>query len=194
MVGSTDTHESEEEASIISLSYRIATIIGYMTYRILADHAPDRGVLAKEINDLQKIVNSKYMSYSSDDPLDLGEALWITHWYANEDWCKRVATVSIKSLDALYRMGYFSAPTYYRLAFREFGTTIGVQVNPIVRELSPEWPKRAEALNDFWEKEGLYTRDKDITPVMFCTSLIPGAFQRDYVETKIREIEAMRTA
>lgn len=161
---------------------------GYATYRILQDTAQvsssNPSILNSEVSDMQKMVNFKYPYYQSDDPLDLGEALWITHWYPEEPWAKHISEVSTRALELLWSGGYFLAPTYYRLAFREFGTTIGVQLNPVTQTIQPEWNKRVEILNNFWEKD-LYSRDSNITPIMYCTSLIPGAFKKGYIESKI---------
>jgi len=49
-------------------------------------------------------------------------------------------------------------------------------VNP---EAGATWKERVEKLHDYWSNR-LYTRDRDITPVMYCASLIPGVFQRGY--------------
>jgi len=81
-------------------------------------------------------------------------------------------------LENLWNAGYFLANPDYRLAFREFGTIIGVQVNKIAPEV---WRERAENLNKFWEPSHfLNARDKDITPIMFCTCLIPGVMDKNY--------------
>eukprot|EP00743_Colponemidia_sp_Colp-15_P014814 GILK01017641.1.p1 GENE.GILK01017641.1~~GILK01017641.1.p1 ORF type:complete len:291 (+),score=35.53 GILK01017641.1:113-874(+) len=61
---------------------------GLVTYSLLRDLSGDPSVLRDEIQDMQKIVNSKYKSYSSHDPLDLGEALWLAHWYSEDEWAK----------------------------------------------------------------------------------------------------------
>ena len=68
----------------------------------------------------------------------------------------------------------------YRLGFREFGTTLGTQVHPAVRD---RWRERVNKLNQFWASS-LYSRDKDITPVMYCASLIPGVWMKDYAKMK----------
>lgn len=149
---------------------------GYVTYRIVASHSTS-GVLAQEILDMEKMVFNKYNRYSSDDPLDLGEALWITHNFPSEKWSKKVSSVSLLSLEYLWKEGYFSMPTSMRLAFREFGTTIGVQVHP---DASAEWKQnRVSKLHEMW-KPKLLKRDNDITPTMFCASLIPGVWCATY--------------
>ena len=44
------------------------------------------------------MVQNKYRSYRSSDPLDLGEALWISHWSPDEPWAQRMAQVSAEAL------------------------------------------------------------------------------------------------
>ncbi len=182
---------------------------GYVTYRILQDTANEKvsssssgvssvsssgggdtalsggggGVLEREIHDMRQMVDTKYPHYASNDPLDLGEALWISHWYHDEIWSHHISKESLSSINELWTHGYFRSRSYYRLAFREFGTTIGVQVNPIVqRKSGNEWiTSRVPMLHSFWERD-LFSRDSNITPVMYCSSLIPGAWRRGYVE------------
>ena len=43
-------------------------------------------VLETETTELKRIIEAKYPSYDSDDPLDLGEACWLAHWFPEEDW------------------------------------------------------------------------------------------------------------
>lgn len=82
-------------------------------------------------------------SYHSDDPLDLGEALWLSHWQlgtaqsaaeapghpTGSPWANHVSGVSLASLEELWTEGYFQQPLRWRLGFREFGTSIGLQVS-----------------------------------------------------------------
>jgi len=155
---------------------------GFITYRLVQDRAAQKGSdspasLNKEISDMARMVKAKYQRYRSTDPLDLGEALWICHWYPDEEWSATVSKRSSESLEQLWQGGYFTGHPSRRLAFREFGTTIGVQVNQRAGE---HWASRVKELHEFWNKR-LYSRDHDITPVMFCTSLIPGVVCRDGV-------------
>lgn len=39
---------------------------------------------------------------------------------------------------------------------------------------APQWRARVSDLHAAWEQYGLYSRDTDITPVMYCASLVPG--------------------
>jgi hypothetical protein len=165
---------------------------GLVTYSLLKTLAERDGiggsnVLQSEIADMQAIVQAKYKSYHSDDPLDLGEALWLSHWQLGSSsssssssgapWDAHVAQVSLRSLDRLWAEGYFEAPFKYRLAFREFGTSIGLQALMSVRLDMPGkqlWQQRIEGIHATWGGKDLTTRDNDITPVMYATSLNPG--------------------
>jgi len=149
---------------------------GLVTYKLLRETSLNKDILAQEIEDMTKMVNSKYLFYRSDDPLDLGEALWLAHFFPEEEWSKALTARSIDALDYLWKSGAFLLPDRYRLAFREFGTTIGVQINP---KAGSKWVERALDINKYWSKN-LYSRDKDITPVMYCSSLIPGVFDNSY--------------
>jgi len=156
---------------------------GYITYRVLAELLPDKSVLTKEIDEMASMVKAKYRFYHSNDPLDLGEALWIAHFYPDEAWSQVLSERSLDALEYLWKSGRFRhVPESHRLAFREFGTTIGVQVHPAA---GTQWKPRVQELHEFWSKR-LYTRDRDITPVMFCTSLIPGVFDHNYSKLKLQ--------
>jgi len=158
---------------------------GYITYRVLAEVSADKSVLKNEIDDMASMVHAKYRYYRSDDPLDLGEALWIAHFFPDEIWSDTLTTRSLQALEMLWQEGQFNLPPKYRLAFREFGTTIGVQVN---QKASPKWADRVKQLHEFWYQH-LYIRDRDITPVMYCTSLIPGSFCRTYSKMQLAKTE-----
>jgi len=153
---------------------------GYITYRVLQELADDKNILKQEIDDMASLVHAKFRFYSSSDPLDLGEALWISHFYPEEMWADTLTSRSLQGLEQLWKAGQFKLPERYRLAFREFGTTIGVQVNPKAKS---QWIDRVKEILDFWSTR-LYTRDRDITPVMFCASLIPGTWDRNYTKIK----------
>jgi len=93
---------------------------GLITYRIVNSQAKGNP-LVKEIADMERMVKEKYRSFTTSDPLDLGEALWISHWFPEEEWSKVLATRSMDALDRLYHAGYFNMKLHQRLAFREFG-------------------------------------------------------------------------
>ena len=43
-------------------------------------------VLEQELEQLKRIVDAKFPGYDSEDPLDLGEACWLAHWFPAEEW------------------------------------------------------------------------------------------------------------
>lgn len=149
---------------------------GYITYR-LVDELTDERQLASELAEMKSMVDLKYARYRSWDPLDLGEALWITHWYPDEPWSQVITRKSLQALEELWQRGEFRDSLNQRLAFREFGTTIGVQVNDTTSVL---WKDRVDEIHRLWLPH-LYKRDQDISPVMFCTSLRPGVIRRSYL-------------
>jgi hypothetical protein len=149
---------------------------GYITYRLLQNLSLEPDILKEEIADMKKIVDSKFQTYQSHDPLDLGEALWIAHWFQDETWAQQLMKISLSSLEDLWTGGEFHAPKNYRLAFREFGTTIGVQV---AFPWDTAWIRRTHQLHTFW-RPLLWIRDQDITGVMYCTSLLPGVVCAHY--------------
>ena len=62
-------------------------------------------MLSKEINDMARMVKAKYSRYRSNDALDLGEALWIAHWYPDEEWAATITRKSLESLEVLWQAG-----------------------------------------------------------------------------------------
>ena len=148
------------------------------TYRLVQEHAPPDSphTLHAEISDMEAMVRRKMPSWTSADPLDLGEALQVAAWYPSEPWARVLTDRSLSALEALWQSGAFEEPQRLRLAFREFGTAIGVQTNPTAPK---EWLPRVRQLLAGWQAS-LFTRDADITPVMYAASLLPGAFSRAY--------------
>eukprot|EP00878_Enallax_costatus_P018298 GHUV01019256.1.p1 GENE.GHUV01019256.1~~GHUV01019256.1.p1 ORF type:complete len:356 (+),score=110.57 GHUV01019256.1:134-1069(+) len=109
---------------------------GLVTYKILQNQARTMGVcdtdvLSSETEDMQAMVDVRYTTYHSDDPLDLGEALWLSHWHRDQGaWARHISDASLGYLSDLWdEQGYFDQPFRYRLAFREFGTSMGLQVS-----------------------------------------------------------------
>ena len=43
-------------------------------------------MLEPENAEPKRIVEAKYPSYKSDDPLHLGKTWWLSHWFPEEDW------------------------------------------------------------------------------------------------------------
>ena len=62
----------------------------------------------------------------------------------------------------------------HRLAFREFGTCLGIQCHA----KGEEWHHRAEKILSVWKKKDIMNSTPEqlqaITMVMFATALLPG--------------------
>ncbi|VDP11734.1 unnamed protein product [Soboliphyme baturini] len=149
---------------------------GYTMYRILADTANDKDILKNEIDQMKQMVN--HSIYSTSDCLDAGEALWLASWYPDESWSKQLYVQALRTVNSLWDSGEFSSKVRYRLAFREFGTTIGVQMHTDAQWWNT-WKQRVAEIHACWA-DHIYSRDSDITPVMYCTSLVPGVFNKHY--------------
>eukprot|EP01084_Bolivina_argentea_P263938 446924_1 len=166
---------------------------GYITYKLLQELNNDKSDniidLTEEISIFKQMIDRKVPYYDSSDTLDLGEACWISHWYLNEEqWAKRIALKSLENLNQLNLKGQFDQPSYYRLAFREFGTTLGTQCLyynsdkiQIIKSLSePFHDKIVPKLLTFWKRKNIYQRDNDITPMMYCSSILPGVWNKNF--------------
>ena len=153
--------------------------------RLVGCRLKARDMLTAEENDFKVMVDSKYKHYHSSDPLDLGEALWLSHWELSSEsnWALEVSKRSATALDQLWSEGYFKEPPGFRLAFRELGTTLGAQVNEV---MSSHWERRVGELHQFWATR-ILDRDSDISPVMMASSLVPCAWNRRF-EDKISKI------
>lgn len=156
---------------------------GLVTVRLIRESAPNpSSTLVKAEADFAAMVAAKWPRYGSSDPLDLGEALWLSHWDLGEPWADELTKRSADSLDLLWESGYFQQPPGFRLAFREFGTTLGFQTNPKAFAHG-DWGRRIDSLHYYWANH-ILDRDQDISPVMMAASLVPGAWAK-HNESKI---------
>ncbi|KAG8947956.1 hypothetical protein FRC04_010153 [Tulasnella sp. 424] len=172
-------------------------IDGYVTYKILQKTNGGRG-LEEELKSLKKIVDTKWKGYSSNDPLDLGMTLWTVHLIKDEEgeeWAKALARKAMACLRRLVdSKSYFERPASRRLAFREFGTAMGLRCcSDLARELQLEG--LADEISREWETFGLVpepTPEKKkamqgsrlaelmpITQVMYASALVPGLFKKE---------------
>ncbi|KAF2136404.1 uncharacterized protein K452DRAFT_322454 [Aplosporella prunicola CBS 121167] len=148
-------------------------------------------VLEDEIADYEKIVKTKWEGYSSQDPLDLGMTLWTAHWFAGKtDWATGLVERAKRDLRTVIDEGYFDASVRRRLAFREFGTCLGIGC----ATEGEEWAVEARNIVDGWEKAGVapvpvedgsagLNAEPDLLPitlVMYAAALDPGAFKSDF--------------
>jgi hypothetical protein len=163
-------------------------INGLITYLILQQTCGDSSVLQDEINDYHKIVDQKWKSYTSSDTLDLGMALWAAHWYSDQLECAEgLADAAVRDMRRVFHETHYlmNVPIEQRLAFREFGTCLGIGVHP-TQDLSPVVNQIIAA----WEEAGrvpIPIKNPDfeslepIDLVMYAAALCPGAFKKGYL-------------
>lgn len=68
----------------------------------------DKSVLDAEIADMKVLVDNLYLSYSTHDSLDAGEALWLTSWCRGEPWAEKVFQTACDCVAKLYASGEFN--------------------------------------------------------------------------------------
>ena len=61
---------------------------GFVVFRLMQDTDGEGSqVLAEEIADYKKILETKWRTYTTNDPLDIGMTLWVAHWSnSQEEW------------------------------------------------------------------------------------------------------------
>lgn len=143
-------------------------------------HLPDS--LSEEIAIFRKIVETKYPKYSSTDALDLGMTLWTTHFLlGEEDWAEKLTQNAEACLAIVVKKGYFDRPFSRRLAFRDFGTVLGVKCHKggevdgsttLADKIVKGWESH-EAV-PVPRKGAVMDRLEPITLVMYATALNPG--------------------
>jgi len=108
-------------------------IDGYVVFRLLQAAARefsngDENVLDEEIGDYKRVMERRGEHCVSSDPLDLGVTLWTAHWFAErESWAARLVGNCAEQIYELFELdSYLSRTIKYRLAFREFGTCLGI--------------------------------------------------------------------
>ncbi|OCH86333.1 hypothetical protein OBBRIDRAFT_797302 [Obba rivulosa] len=170
-------------------------IDGYVVYSLLQGaNKDDPQVLAREVSEYKKILDMKWQRYVSDDPLDLGMTLWTAHWFDGEEmWATELSRRAANCLRNLIAYGYFEDSPAYRLAFREFGTCLGIQCHvekhkiSMTEEESSFWAACKDKIISTWAgrlESGAGLREKlvPITQVMYASALIPGVFIKGFLE------------
>jgi len=146
----------------------------YVVYRLVDGGS---GILAREISDVFSLVQNSFRNFSCSQDLGLGEALWMTSWFPEEEWAQVVRERSIKTLEKMWRevdqtKGYFIRDLKYertsKLAFGSYGVCIGLQSIFL-------WPDRvAKCLNYFEEYRSGDKYDREaITWTMACCARLP---------------------
>ncbi len=142
---------------------------GYVVYRLL-----DPDGLAREITEMEELVEKSYGSLSITQDLGLGMMVWMTHFFPEEPWA---VLQSDRCLNMLERMwvdppGYFCREPYLKhvkFAFTNYGISVGLQSIEAMAE-------KVLKLNGFFEdycSGDEYDRNA-ITHVMACASWFPG--------------------
>ncbi|EJU02109.1 hypothetical protein DACRYDRAFT_115900 [Dacryopinax primogenitus] len=169
---------------LVSSEGNLDPIDGYVVYTLL-QRTDGSDALQAEIDDYRKILHTKWRYYVSDDPLDLGMTLWTAHWLqGEEEWADALVTKAFSCLSSVWDDGYFQLASRHRLAFREFGTCLGIQCHE-----DTTWQERARSIVAFWEGQGQVPEPPaqqsggkltPITCVMYAAALCPGAFRKGY--------------
>ncbi|KAM0477558.1 hypothetical protein ACHAPX_005871 [Trichoderma viride] len=153
---------------------------GYVIYKLLQSTAAKQGhrngVLAQEISDYWNLMTRKGSLSPGNDFLDLGMGLWMCHIWADEPWATKLSDKALIRVEELLSenspMLHRSAS--HRLAFREFGTCVGVACWDVNDYLET----RVADLVGFWDGhlDSKDTEDelKPISRVMYATALNAG--------------------
>lgn len=144
---------------------------GLVVYRQL-----DQAGLAREIADLEGLVEASWRRLEITQDLGLGMMLWLTHFRPDEPWAVGHRERALATLDRMWvdPPGYFCREPGYpqvKFAFTNFGVSLGLQAVGATAE-------RVRRLNRFFEtyRSGDEYDADAITHVMACTSWFPGQF------------------
>lgn len=189
---------------------------GFVTYHQLQACGPQDGGnvrqpdLSREIRELESICRGR--NWTTDDALGIGCLLcsaWQTArmiaagYFAQPELLQDMLDAALTGLHSVAGMNIPALPAGYRLAFREFGLTIGLHAAECLERLLAEKPALfaererlsaglaellrytsfAEALERFWladrnREAKTWTGHRDINMVMLATSLAPDGFLR----------------
>ncbi|KAJ5130880.1 uncharacterized protein N7515_006919 [Penicillium bovifimosum] len=170
---------------------------GFVIFRLLqatAVEAGDGPVLTQEIDDYKRTMERKGEHFVSSDPLDLGMTLWTAHWFSErEKWAANLAEKCFEQMYNLFEINrYLERNIKFRLAFREFGTSMGIQCQSEAaaeKERSVDLKCYSDAIIAAWDPYMELAISDDLTPedlrpitrVMYASALIPGAFRSGFL-------------
>ncbi len=190
---------------------------GYITYLALNRNTIKDSSLPEGINLNTAITGllqmSQTINWESDDPLGIGgvlsDACILTRLIAEEkredlsEMLYRLLSHALKGIEGFMRTDTLNYPARQRLAFREFGLSIGlrgvakmqilvsrhagsftepIQIEKILDALEAYLPL-CEYIENFWlesenQKSSTWTEHLDINTVMLATSLNPDGYLR----------------
>lgn len=183
---------------------------GYITYRELQALSPkdiNWPNLSEEIEDIAKIMIEEGY-WVTDDPLGIGELLSYAYrlfelinlgYTVDLELLMKILRSAYTSLEIYIHEGLVSLPANRRLAFREFGLSIGLKASMKMRrflngnignyyeeihsiiKLLQSYFSIAEKIESFWLKDAnrrvsTWREHRDINEVMLVTSLIPEGY------------------
>lgn len=141
---------------------------GYVSYRLLDEEA-----LAPEIAEMRELVNTIVGELTITQDLGLGMMLWMTQFFAEEDWAVIQRKRSLAMLGRMWmEEGYFAREPYLphvRIAFANYGVSVGLQAV----DAMPEHVAALNAYFDAYRSGDEYDRAA-ITHIMACNSHFPG--------------------
>jgi hypothetical protein len=156
-------------------------IDGLVVFRKLQAASENPSVLEEEISDYRKVIELKGKHFVSSDTLDLGMTLWSSHWLAaKESYFTDLTKQAERQLHKLFDNGYLEIPTSRRLAFREYGTCLGIGC---MEDADDTLQKYRDRIIETWEKHRSSTPGdlRAISEVMRAAAIIPGAFKHGYL-------------
>jgi len=162
---------------------------GFAVYRLLQRTAEKlhggpaaEGLLTSEIADYRRLMGRAGGSklQASRDPLDLGMGLWMAHFFRDEDWAANLGNQSLEMARTMLldeRHGLMARNASRRLAFREFGTCLGLECWGVDDDSCADLRRGVDNVVDFWHRYLEESTDEDLRPislVMYAAALIPG--------------------
>ena len=144
---------------------------GLVVYRLL-----DPAGLAPEIAEMTALVERSYRTLTITQDLGLGMMLWMSHFFADEQWAVVQRGRALAMLDRMWvdPPGYFCrepGQRHVRFAFTNYGVSLGLQA-------AGERGDRVRRLTAFFDsyRSGDEYDTNAITHVMACASRFPGCF------------------
>lgn len=151
---------------------------GSVIYRLLDQTAlvqgGKQGILKQETDDYKILMSRKGSLSPSGDTLDLGMGLWMCHFFKGEAWATGFGTEALQLAQKLLKedSSLMRTDASQRLAFREFGTCLGILCYGGDEGLN----ERVAALVEFWGLHQLEEKDdlRPISQVMHAAAMFPG--------------------